>query len=67
MSHLTFEERCQIYVLKQSGMCQTAIAIDLKRHPSTIAATQASVVTGISRLMIWRQPDEAQHIQVPIR
>ena len=34
--HLTYEERCQIYALKKSGLSAGAIAVQLKRHRSTI-------------------------------
>jgi len=34
--HLTYEERCQIYALMQSGLSQAAIARQLGVHRSTI-------------------------------
>ena len=34
--HLTYEERCQIYALKKSGLSAGAIAVQQKRHRSTI-------------------------------
>jgi IS30 family transposase len=34
--HLTYEERCQIYALMQSGLSQVAIARQLGVHRSTI-------------------------------
>ena len=34
--HLTYEERCQIYALKKSGIPSSVIALDLGVHKSTI-------------------------------
>jgi IS30 family transposase len=34
--HLTYEERCQIYALMQSGLSQAVIARQLGVHRSTI-------------------------------
>ncbi len=35
--HLTFDERCQIYALRKSGLSNGAIARQLGRHPATIS------------------------------
>ena len=34
--HLTYDQRCQIYVLKKSGKCQTEIAMLVETTQSTI-------------------------------
>ena len=36
-THLTQDERYQIYILLKAGHCQSAIAMLLNRHPSTIS------------------------------
>src|SRR5271155_869562 len=42
--HLTYEDRCQIYALTQSGLSQAAIARQLRRKARAVADLLASEV-----------------------